>query len=297
MKKSFVLFNIICSLIFISSCNSPATTESKNETISKEAKVFARFVPERNDDFAWENDKIAFRAYGPASRKGTENNGFDCWLKRVEYPIINNWYANNLKGIPYHEDHGEGLDNYHVGHSAGCGGTGIWINNKREGLEAYTKYEIIESSDSKAVFKLSYEHTISGVLYNEVKTITIELGKRMFDVSSVFFKEGKPASNLDVCIGVSTHDGNAITQHDEEKGIISAWETMNDNSELGTAVVLTSGKGMVKEVTSEAKDESHIFLLTTTDSEGKLSYSAGYGWNKAKEITSFEQWTAYLANL
>ena len=25
-----------------------------------------RFVPERRDDFAWENDRIAFRVYGPA---------------------------------------------------------------------------------------------------------------------------------------------------------------------------------------------------------------------------------------
>ena len=29
-------------------------------------KAFARYVPERLDDFAWENDKIAHRTYGPA---------------------------------------------------------------------------------------------------------------------------------------------------------------------------------------------------------------------------------------
>src|SRR3954467_2589311 len=30
------------------------------------SKVFARYVPERLDDFAWENDKIAHRISGPA---------------------------------------------------------------------------------------------------------------------------------------------------------------------------------------------------------------------------------------
>jgi len=30
------------------------------------ARVFARYVPERLDDFAWENDKLAHRTYGPA---------------------------------------------------------------------------------------------------------------------------------------------------------------------------------------------------------------------------------------
>lgn len=29
-------------------------------------KVYGRYVPERKDDFAWGNDKIAFRMYGKA---------------------------------------------------------------------------------------------------------------------------------------------------------------------------------------------------------------------------------------
>ena len=35
-------------------------------------KTYARFVPERKDDFAWENDKIAFRTYGKAIEKTKE---------------------------------------------------------------------------------------------------------------------------------------------------------------------------------------------------------------------------------
>ena len=44
-------------------------------------------MPERLDDFAWENDLVAFRAYGSAIRrtKGPEDSGIDCWLKRVRY--------------------------------------------------------------------------------------------------------------------------------------------------------------------------------------------------------------------
>jgi hypothetical protein len=99
--------------------------------------AFARFVPERKDDFAWENDMIAFRAYGPSLRESGENAGVDCWLKRVDYPIINSWYKKHLEqDISYHQDHGEGLDNYHVGSSAGCGGTSLWLNGERAPLEA-----------------------------------------------------------------------------------------------------------------------------------------------------------------
>jgi len=57
-------------------------------------KTFCRFVPERIDDFAWENDRVAFRTYGPKCQQmfeagtpgGLISSGIDCWLKRVEYP-------------------------------------------------------------------------------------------------------------------------------------------------------------------------------------------------------------------
>src|SRR4051812_41385491 len=40
-------------------------TVEKTEAVSPpfEQKAFARFVPERLDDFAWENDKVAHRTY------------------------------------------------------------------------------------------------------------------------------------------------------------------------------------------------------------------------------------------
>ena len=37
--------------------------------LGADGATYARFVPEREDDFAWENDLVAFRAYGPAMRR------------------------------------------------------------------------------------------------------------------------------------------------------------------------------------------------------------------------------------
>ena len=37
-----------------------------------EPKVFGRQFPERVDDMAWENDKVAFRCYGPALQRSGE---------------------------------------------------------------------------------------------------------------------------------------------------------------------------------------------------------------------------------
>lgn len=88
--------------------------------------TYSRFVPERTDDYAWENDKVAFRTYGPDAQKrveenrpeGTLSSGIDLWLKRTDQSIINKWYGENLKKPGYyHIDHGEGYDPYHVGAS------------------------------------------------------------------------------------------------------------------------------------------------------------------------------------
>lgn len=74
-------------------------------------ETWARFVPERKDDFAWENELTAFRTYGPAIRPtgqpfrpGMEDSGIDCWTKRVNYPIIDKWYAGERHHAGYHQD-------------------------------------------------------------------------------------------------------------------------------------------------------------------------------------------------
>ena len=260
------------------------------------AQTYARFVPERKDDFAWENDLIAFRAYGPALRESTENSGIDAWLKRVDYPIINKWYREAEAGKSYHKDHGEGLDNYQVGSSAGCGGTGIWLNGEREPLETFTNYKVIEVSPERSRFKLIYEREIDGVVYGEEKTITIESGKRLFQVESVFLKDKQPAANLPICVGLTTHDGKAEAFFNQDEGWIATWESLGD-SELGTGARMDPAQlDSIVMVDRKTKDASHIFLIAKTDSEGRISYEAGYGWKKAREITTREAWSNYLSN-
>lgn len=259
--------------------------------------TFCRFVPERKDDFAWENDLIAFRAYGPALREGKESSGIDCWLKRVNYPIIDKWYAQAEQDKSYHKDWGEGYDPYHVGSSAGCGGAALWLDGKRTALNSFTKYNIVKCTPEKSVFTLSYEDKIDGVVYGEERTITIELGRQLFAVHSVFTMDGKPASDLPICIGITTHDGKAEAFSDQAKGWVACWEEI-DGSKLGTAAKIDPARlAEIKEVKSEVKDQGHIFIIAKTDAKGAIDYKAGYGWEKAGKITSKSAWQTYLNNL
>lgn len=70
-----------------------------------------RQYPERLDDVAWENDRAAYRAYGPAlQEKGERAFGYDIWTKSVSEPVVEDRYDGDLnRGISYHVDHGNGI--------------------------------------------------------------------------------------------------------------------------------------------------------------------------------------------
>ncbi len=302
MLKKTVVFGSLITLFTLAGCDKAGQPSEQNLSASQTAEetaiemanevtansTFARFVPERKDDFAWENDLIAFRAYGPALRDSTENAGVDCWLKRVEYPIINSWYKKSIsEGISYHKDHGEGLDNYHVGASAGCGSTALWLNQKRQALEAYNRYEILSSTADKTVFQLTYENEIDGSVYGETKKITIELGSRLYLTESTFTKDGQPAVNIPKAIGMTTHEGRAKASFDEQAGWLMTWETL-DGFGLGTAVKVSPGSVVSVKILENAdvKDYSHALLIVNTNALGSVSYASGYGWEAAGTITT-----------
>ena len=119
-------------------------------------KTYTRVIPERSGDLAWENDLIAFRVYGLELRNKPENNRINCWLKIVKYPIIDKYYS-QMKYKSYHKDHGEGHDPSSVASRAGCGSTGIWLNNKRYPLETYANQELISSNLEKSKIQFNYK--------------------------------------------------------------------------------------------------------------------------------------------
>ena len=283
MNSSFLIRkSSLMALLTAVSALVPVLTASAEESL-----VQARFVPERSDDFAWENDAVAFRVYGPALRSEPEDSGIDCWLKRVKYPIIDKWY----KSGDYHTDHGEGVDPYHVGKSRGCGGIALRLpDGGYRTSDTYTAWRVIEKTPTRAVFELDYRY--DGTDITETKRITIEAGRRLCQIESRFLDKGKPRV-FEVGIGITTHDGAAEAKFDPKAGWMACWEKFPKDGELGTGVVVKDATFHV--VKSPEKDASHVWADLKTDANGKVSWEMGYGWSKAGEITRFDQWTAYLA--
>lgn len=166
MKKLVYLFAMAALLL---SCSRTTTN------------VFGRYVPERKDDFAWENEYAAYRCYGPALAPENPSNGVDLWFKATPELVIDSFYYRDLTlGIPYHVNFGKGLDGYKVGHTAGCGGLVVMANQQLWVGGPYSRYQILEQTPKKLIFRLTYDSLlVAGIVMQEQLTITCEAGKRL----------------------------------------------------------------------------------------------------------------------
>ncbi len=271
-------------------------------------RAYARLVPERKDDLAWENDKVAFRVYGPALRAGPEDSGIDAWCKRVARPILDKWYSADLiQGISYHKDHGEGLDAYHVGDTRGCGGIGLWIDDKLVTADTYQSAEILWTSPEVAEFHTTYQYPVKvdGKPLFEYRTTRLRLGERLSEITSAFstqpnqrFRNKKAGIKLpyEVAIGLNTQNKGAAMTLDGEHGIIAVGEPLAGKS-LGTGVLVDPAT-VIRTFRVPAADKlgknEHALVIVRPDDEGRVSYRAGLAWAGDGEITTSSAWLKYL---
>ncbi len=283
-------------------------TVEKSEAVSPvfPTKAFARYIPERLDDFAWENDKIAHRTYGPAlgapapegvKKEVLVTSGIDIWSKRVSYPIVDRWY--NKGHDHYHKDEGEGMDMYNVGKSRGCGGTGIWDGSNLYVGKNYKSWKIIANGPIRTCFELSYDSwDANGVAVSEVKRITLDAGHNFNQVESTFSFSGP--SELTVAIGLNKNNADkgqeprAEVIHDEKLGAIGQWVSQKSSDHLGNAVLLPAGtlSGFVDET---GKDIVNLLALTKAKPGTPVRYYVGTGWSRAGDFKSRAEWEAYIA--
>lgn len=265
--------------------------ESKSTT-------YSRFVPERTDDYAWENDKVAFRTYGPDAQKrveekrpdGTLTSGIDLWLKRTDKSIINKWYAENVKKPGYyHIDHGEGYDPYQVGPSRGTGGSGIWENNELAVSKNFVSYKTIATGPLRTIFELTYAPW-SSYEVKETKRISLDLGSN-FSKFEITIDAKKQIPNY--ATGISLHENKGEVKINKKEGWFRHGETI-DGVFLGEGIVLNP-----KLVTdafsnvSKIKDRSDL-LVITKPKENKLIYYAGFAWQKSGQIANATDWDTLL---
>lgn len=260
--------------------------------------AYSRFVPERTDDYTWENDKVAFRTYGPEAQRlveenepgGTLSSGIDLWLKRVSYSVIDKWYAENDKDPGYyHIDHGEGYDPYHVGKSRGTGGVGIWTGDSLLVSQNFTDYKIIAEGPIRTVFELSYAPW-SDYQIKETKRISLDIGSN-FSRFQILFDPEKEVPNY--TLGITLHENEGEIKIKNDEGWFRHWERIDDAG-LGEGIIIDPAVVDTAFVhLSKIPDQSQLFVITNPK-DNVLHYYAGFGWEKSGQVKSVVDWDRML---
>lgn len=273
-------------------------------------KAYVRYVPERYDDIAWENDRIAHRIYGPglelpsATKDQQTSSGIDVWSKRVRYLVVDHWYHKGHDGL--HTDTGEGLDMYDVNTYRGCGGTGVWDGRELHVSRNWSRYRIYADGPIRAVFDVGYapwdggdiDGVGNGLMVEETKRFTVDAGRNLDEIDSTFTFAGSRrflrGGEITVAIGLTKHGDKArlTPMQDPDGRWMSLWEDYRDPADgsLGTGIVLAPGARFA----GYAETPHDRLLLVEVKSGETVRYWAGAGWSKSGDFSSNADWVAYL---
>ncbi len=254
-------------------------------------KVYGRFVPERKDDFAWENEYAAYRFYGPALAPENPSNGVDIFMKNTPAFVLDTFFYNYVNHkIPYHVQHGIGFDGYKVAHTTGCGGPAIVAGDSLYVGDQFDTWEILEQSPTKIVFRLHYDSLhIAGSVFSEDLTVTACAGKILNRAELVLTPlSGEEVPDMQVGAGLYMHDSIGTYQFLPSEGAVVYTETalsdpgavrLNrkwyDNTDLGQ----THEAIIVPGATVQILSNTLVMAVPYTPGE-TLTYRFGGCWDR-----------------
>ena len=245
--------------------------------------VFGRFIQERKDDFAWENDRVAFRIYGEALiATDGPSNGLDIWYKRTPDLVINKWYENDLEnGLSYHEDHGEGLDDYKVGRTLGAGAMAPYVNDSLWLNENFVAQEVLENGPLRVTFKLTYKDIeVDGKTFSESRTFSLDAGSQLTKVQQEY---GTDAA-IPVAAGIVKRETADPAIYNSDYLIYT--EIGPNAGEVFVGLLFPNGISRVD------NSDSHYLAVTDYQPNQPVTYYTGYGWTKYgfETVTDFQQY-------
>ena len=265
------------------------TAGAKREYSKEDFRAYGRFVRERFDDFAWENDRIAHRTYGKAliTWKGEPltSSAIDIWSKRTTKLVLNDWYMVD----DYHADHGEGVDAYSAGPTRGCGGSGIWSNGQLYIPTNFVDSRVLTNGPIRVMFELVYEpFDVNGVKVSQVLRVSLDAGSQLdrFQVSS---QAAAGSEALALAVGLKKAK-EAQKEFNQTRGWLTTWEPVEKNLGMqGLAVVVDPSA-----VDKLAEDKLNNLVVLKPGVATPITYWAGFAWDRAGQITTAESWKTYV---
>ena len=213
---------------------SPAEIVNSKSSNSKSTWVFTKLYPERLDDIVIENDRTAYRFYGPAlQRKGERGYGIDLWLKNTPQLVIDSLYRLEFSRHPeiaelrrqgrlheadslttltsFHLNHGLGMDCYNVGPTLGCG-TPALISADGQLLFpwCYDTYRVLDNGPLRVTVQMDFAPVAKGssLAVIEHRLVTLDRGSNFVRMQVWYDGLQQPT---DACAGFVIHEADTTS--------------------------------------------------------------------------------------
>lgn len=289
----------------------------KGTPLKHSSLVKGGIYKDRKDDIAWENDRCAYRVYGPAlQHSGERSYGIDIWVKNTPDLVVANRYKMDKAGsienkrlrnngqiaaadsvnlvTSFHIDHGNGYDPYQVGPTLGCGAPALMKDRKLIMPWCYNKYSILDNGPLRFTVSLTYEPTIiDGKKVTEHRIISLDKGS-FFNHITVWYN-GLP-HNYDVAAGVVVHSADTTTTYLGRNYVQYADPTDNvniNNSQIYVACIFPNGVDTTTYLHNTEKPSEYTGHLigikkNIRDAE-KFYYYSGASWSNGF-VSSQKMW-------
>ena len=297
-----------------------------------EVKAKGRLFVERQDEFGWENDCVAYRVYGHGGAVG-----YDLFNKSTSDLMLDYWYASEqnqeMRSVSqqlrergyadladqvynaycYHIDHGKGMDCYTVGPTLG-GGANALLNSDGSLFmpQCYKTFEVLDNGPLRFTLRFTYpEQDFNGEKVTETRTISLDAGSQFNRVTIAYHGLSKPVK---MAAGTVVHKDNPNAYVLSQENGYMGYEDLGDASVYNAKYRDELAKQMGKiyigllfpdtHITTIYQQREngiatgHIMGITTYQPNTTYTYYFGSGWNKNPNtgFHSLTDWEAHLSH-
>ena len=310
--------------VFVAPNTSATFTIATGEPKACRLDVNGRIYPNREDDLTWENDKNAWRFYGPKMHnKGVA--GFDIFTKNVTYPIQDQLYRNELTSYgvnerlkkqnrvgewaqihrdlyTYHRDKGQGMDAYTVGATLGAGAPALLDGDKLLLPDVYEKAQILDNGPLRFAVKMEM-YEANGV--KETRLISQDRGSHLAKIQVEYQPTTLDAklSTLNIAAGIAVHESQPRAYVINKKvGYITYADALDtpkgQNGQLYIGVLFPEKMKALKYLPLPEKKSGavgHVIGVAngTLGPQGRLQSEAGQEWSNGMTYYFGTGWSKY----
>jgi hypothetical protein len=278
-----------------------------------------RVYQERKDDYAWENDRTAYRVYGPAlQRTGERSFGTDVWSKNTPELVVEQRYwiedvvmmpaveklrkENRQRGDSlyrlnsYHNDHGRGMDLYQVGATLGCGTPALMENGQLVYPYCFSECEILDNGPLRTTVHLTYHPAKVGQDTAVVEHRYIQLDKGS-NFNRVMVRYEGLTHAVKLATGVVIHSADKKNVWLDKNQVLYADPTDNprvNNCQLFVGTLYPEGVSETKKVLFDKPwggNEGHALGIKNNYYGDSFYYYFGSAWSK-NDVRTMEEWKA-----